>query len=647
MLLYHVWPNWLPAGYIGVDVFFVISGFLITGLLLKDLERDGRIAFRRFYLRRFRRLMPAASVVIMVTLSLSWLLEPPFRREGTAIEGLASALYFQNWLLAARATDYLDAERALGPLTHYWSLSIEEQFYLLWPLTLAIVGLIASHRGWPLRRLAQVAILAISLLSLGCSWWLAHQGFSEVYFVTHTRVWELGLGALLALRGLTNCGPQAARWIASIGLLVILGSAALIPENVSFPGLIALVPTLATVAFLWVGTQLNGAHGFSWLMARPIQFAGDASYSVYLWHWPLIYFASLLLGGSLDFLAGLAIVLLSLLIGGFSKRWIEDTFRDQGSPGYSATRAGFQTVLLFLFSLTLALAIFAHARVQFADFQPVNLGDEYPGAMSLVRDAETPPSRPPLPKEGVVKLDIPVVYGRDCHTSPRSPEVRPCVLRRSKTSRATVVIVGDSHAANWVPAMEAVASKADWDLISMTKSSCSLTLPTVGPALHSDDSCLAWSDAVLDLLHEIQPDMVLLARKRMNTDFASTETGDWIPGLVAMLNQVLAALHKVSSQVVVLADTPRLPFDPPSCLAREGECTALLEGTFDPPDALLAAADRQVSVQVVDLRHLVCPEGVCQSVIGNIVVWRDDHHFTATYSRSMAPELMRQLEPGD
>lgn len=644
VLVYHVWPQWLPAGYIGVDVFFVISGFLITGVLLKSLERHGRIDFIAFYLRRFRRLMPAASVVIIATLVLAWMLEPAFRQSGTAIEGFASSLYFQNWLLAVRATDYLDAERALGPLTHYWSLSIEEQFYLIWPLTLALVALVAKRRGWSLRHSAMVSIALISAVSLIASWYSAQQDRPEAYFVTHTRVWELGLGALLSFVQRTKITPFVARTVAFMALVVILASAFLIPTGAPFPGLIALIPTLATAAFLYVGWKLDQGDWFGFLSSRPIQFLGDASYSIYLWHWPLIYFVTLKLGDRINLVVGLSLILASLLIGGVSKFLVEDPLRDRKTPGYSSARATRFTVLLLAFSLAISGALLGYSRAQLSAWEGIVPGGDYPGAMMLTGDAAVPsqlPARPPL---AVIKEDLPVVYELGCHTSPRSSVSRPCVLRQSENSRPTVVIVGDSHAANWVPTLQAVASQADWTLISITKSACGLMVDTDAAAVRRFESCLNWSRNVLEQLQEIEPDVVLLGRSRRSSDYASSNDHDWVPGLVSMLSEVLTSLEPISRSVFVLADTPRLPFDPPTCLAENSDCQVSLKDTNDKPDAFLAAAERNPEVTVIDLRRYVCPDLICPSIVGNIVVWRDNHHLTASYARSLAPEMLRQLQ---
>ncbi|MGB0513905.1 MAG: acyltransferase family protein, partial [Wenzhouxiangellaceae bacterium] len=644
VLIFHVWPEALPAGYVGVDVFFVISGFLITAMLFRELQRDGRIGFIRFYMRRFRRLMPAASLVIVVTMLLSFTLEPGFRQPDTALEGIASALYWQNWLLAWRSTDYLASENALGPLTHYWSLSIEEQFYLVWPLALAAAGALAYRRGWSPRLIAIGVIGLISASSLIASAVLAEQNPAEVYFVTHTRIWELGLGALLALAPTPRIQPNRARFFCASALGVIIASAFLIPESAAFPGLVALVPTLAAALFIYAGAYLHGRVWFGLPRSRPVQMIGDASYSIYLWHWPLIYFATLGQIHSPGLGIGLALIVVSLLAGWLSWLFVEEPFRHRrDGKGLHAPVAVTATAAGLAVSIAGAGILYAHARTVIDSWNGLTPGNDYPGALMLSGNAPTPPQREPMPPLAALKEDLSVIYSNGCHGNPRAETPHVCELEPAAENAPVIVIVGDSHAANWVPALRAAASQAGWRLFSITKSACSLALESGGTNVRVQDHCAIWSRNVLERLRERSPDLVLLGRSRRNSDFISEQSDRWVNGLVPMLQSILAQLDSIADHVAVLSDTPRIPFDPAYCLAGESECSASLAESLDRPDALIAAAEQVPGIGIFDLREYVCPLDQCPAVIGNIVVWRDDHHLTATYSRSLAPEMIRLI----
>lgn len=644
VLVFHAWPNALPAGYVGVDVFFVISGYLITGLLYRELAHQGRIDFARFYIRRFRRLMPAASVVILVTMLLSFLLEPAFRQPDTAMEGLASALYWQNWLLASRATDYLAAENVLGPLTHFWSLSIEEQFYLFWPLALLGAGLVARSRGWGLRPIAITVIAALSLASLASSFWLARANDPAAYFVTHTRIWELGLGALVALIPNPAVRQGAARWISAVALIVIIASACLIPKSAAFPGVIALAPTLATAVFIVAGAGLGSGAFRGVLASRPVQLVGDASYSIYLWHWPLLYFATLGQTQAPGLGQGLVLVAVSIVIGWSSRLWIEEPFRyRRGGSGFGKRSALAATMAGLLVSVGGAWLVYSHARTQidaWADFAP---GSDYPGGLVLLEAAAEPPLREPVPPLVALKDDIPVVYERGCHVGRRAAEPEVCVLEQGDEGAPKVVLVGDSHAANWVPAMRGASAQQGWTLISITKSACAPTRDPGVPIGPVAESCVAWTGATLERVRELKPDLVVIGRSRRGGDFLANRSEGWSKGLVSSLTSILEELASASRHVAIFADTPRMPFDPATCLAQQPSCDAELAETDDPPDALVEAAGQVPGVLVLDLRAMVCPAGRCPAVIGNVVVWRDNHHLTSTYSRSLAPVIVRKI----
>lgn len=644
VLVFHIWPDALPAGYVGVDVFFVISGFLITELLHRELQRDGRIDFPGFYVRRFRRLMPAASLVIAVTMLLSFMLEPGFRQPGTAMEGLASALYWQNWLLAWRATDYLDAEMALGPLTHFWSLSIEEQFYLVWPLALAAAGILAHRKGMHPRTIAIVVIGVLSAASLGASGVLAYQGVPEGYFVTHARIWELGIGALLALIPLPGIQSATARILSACAFLVIVASALTIPQSTGFPGFVALLPTLSAAVFIFAGAHLDDRAWFGLPASRPVQMMGDASYSIYLWHWPLIYFATLGNANAPSLQSGLSLLAAGIFIGWLSRTYVERPFLDrQGTAGLSSSKAVATASLGLILSVVAAGALNVHSSAKVKAWAGLTPGGEYPGALAITGDAAVPALREPRPPLAAVKEDLPVIYINGCHAGIREKKPVECVLHQGSETGSLVVLTGDSHAANWSPSLRAAAAQADWTLISITKSACSLTLHSDNPAVRAPDHCVAWSRATLERLRALAPDLILLGRSRRGSDYESEDSDRWVPGLVSMLQEVLDRLKSTTAHITVFADTPRLPFDPPTCLANERECSTPLEASLDRPDPLLAAARKTEGVSIVDFRNSICPEQMCPAVIGNVIVWRDNHHLTATYSRSLAPAMERRL----
>ena len=283
VLLFHVWPDVVPGGFIGVDVFFVISGFLITGLLLREIESSGSISLLRFYERRVRRLLPAAVFVLLVV-ALATPLLPEVRWAETAVAIAASALYVENWHLAWLAVDYFGAEEPASPVQHYWSLSIEEQFYVVWPLVMIGVASFALHTAHDLRKCLFIALAGISAGSLAASIALTDATPETAYFITHTRIWELGLGGLLAFApplAWSRRGNELAR---AAGIAAILIACFAFSPGTAFPGFAAILPTAGAALMILAGPANGGWSTERLLALRPMQYLGDTSYSIYLWH---------------------------------------------------------------------------------------------------------------------------------------------------------------------------------------------------------------------------------------------------------------------------------------------------------------------------------------------------------------------------
>ena len=342
VLVWHAGVPGLPAGFIGVDIFFVVSGFLITGLLLAERGEWGSISLRGFYARRARRLLPAATIVTIATLVATVLIMPSLRQESIALDGLASTFYVENWRLADQAVDYQAAQVATSPFQHYWSLSVEEQFYLVWPVLLLLV--LSGNRGFfrsGRYRARLLAVLGVVFAaSLGYSIWDSYTSPDPAYFVTVNRVWQFAAGGILAAVEV-GIGQLRRRSIAlplaGVGLASLIAGALLIDPASPYPGLAALVPTLGTVALLAGGTVAVTTTIGRHLTSRPVLRVGDLSYSLYLWHWPMLVFAAELFG-PLSAVEGLAVVALAFVPSIATERLIERPIRL--GPRFAPWRAG-------------------------------------------------------------------------------------------------------------------------------------------------------------------------------------------------------------------------------------------------------------------------------------------------------------------
>lgn len=328
VIVNHLWPERLPGGYLGVDIFFVISGYLITSHLRREIDTKGSINLARFWARRARRLLPAAILVIMFSAAVTWWLLPVTLQQSAFQQIGAAGAYVLNWLLASSSLDYFAQGSHLSPVTHYWSLSVEEQFYIFWPLLL-LIGLLSTRRRPQARR--PVIATTFALVFIGSLLWAIWSTAAEpvaAYFQTGGRAWEFAAGGLLALVPANHRLHKTVAGAASWALwTIVLGCAYVYGSTTGFPGTAALVPVLATVALIWIGpagtADWSPQRVFTF---RPVQWIGDISYSLYLWHWPLIV-GAIAMFGHLTMAMKLVILVVVVVLSWLTKRYVEDPVR--------------------------------------------------------------------------------------------------------------------------------------------------------------------------------------------------------------------------------------------------------------------------------------------------------------------------------
>jgi peptidoglycan/LPS O-acetylase OafA/YrhL len=627
VVIFHIWPSVLPGGYVGVDVFFVISGYLITGLLARMAMRDGRISLMAFYSRRVRRLLPAALLALLATLAGMLVFLSMARWEETAIQVAASALYVQNWWLAWQAVDYLGAEEAASPVQHYWSLSIEEQFYIVWPLLMAASTWLARRFGRPQRGALLVALAVVFAGSLAASVLLTRTDPAAAYLVTHTRLWELALGGLLALTidRLTAALPlRAAMMMAGIG--AIAGSALFFSASTPFPGAYALLPTLGTVLIIAAGDIRIGR--FRGLDVAVLRYIGDRSYSIYLWHWPLIVFYTAH-RPAVGLIAGLGLVVLTLAISHLSYRYVEQRYRQP--------RSDMERKPLVYATAAVAVCVVASGGLGYAlDRQGVDISligtPNYPGPAALLANAVVPPGVELLPPLGKLRRDIPIVYRLKCHQEQDSTQPVGCVLGDPNGTR-TVVVTGDSHAAQWVPAIDRIAKDHKWKLVTFTKAACPFTRAAVTDDGKPYAACAKWRDNVLAEIGKLRPDLMFTSQSR----YSSTPG----PAMIEGLRSLWSELNEAGMRIVAIRNTPFVKFDPGDCLAADPDKCVTARQEVEASNVFALAAETLPGVRVVDMNDALCGKDSCSAVVGNIIVWRDYHHMTATYALALAPYLAK------
>lgn len=637
VVLDHAAVPFLAGGFVGVDVFFVISGFLITGHLLAEVEAHGRIRFAEFYARRVRRILPAAVVVAVATVVGCLALVSPLRWAQIVEDGLASVLYIPNISFAVQGTDYL-AGTAPSPFQHYWSLGVEEQFYLLWPAVIALAWVVVRRDrprlGLVLGGLGLVSFLAcLILVGISQPW---------AFFSLSSRAWELAAGGLVAVAApLLSRMPDAVARVASwCGLAAILVSAVVVPAS-DWPGPWTLVPVLGAAAVIGCGRgEVRGAARV--LGVRPLVALGGVSYALYLVHWPILVIAAEHAGLAhpLPLAITLALAVVSVPIAWLVFRFVETPALRGRLSGWRARPtllvAGAATVTIAAL-LAGTLAVVQHPRLasdRAAAASPLVAG---PSGEGYVPSNMKPTLAGAVADTGALSTD-------GCEQSQSRAQVVTCTFGPADAT-TTVALFGDSHAGRWFPALQAAAIADRFKLVTYVKSGCRSEELDANWAHSSNPSCDTWRADAVRRLNDDPPDVILLANHigvHPGQPPARVEA-EWTSGIRSSLGRLPAG-----SRIVTVADTPEFAADPRSCLATHldsaADCSGERSVLLDPA---VARAQRAVNAAVgetyLDLTDYFCNARTCPAIIGDTLVYSDQHHLTATFSTELGPVLAGRL----
>ncbi len=675
VLLDHLGGLGVPGGYLGVDLFLVLSGYLITALLLAEVERTGRVSLRSFWARRARRILPAASLVTVATVVAAVQVLPLLEARDVTVDALWATGFAANIRFALVGTDYFAAGEPASPLQHYWSLSVEEQFYLLWPLLLLVAALAARRRSRPVGR--TVASMVLLTVALSFAWSVHAAATSPVtaYFSTFARAWELGVGAgcavLLAARP-QGLARRVAEPLALLGVAGIAVPAVLLDAGTPFPGWAALTPVLATAALVVAGAPREGARRtvvarvLGW---RPFTVVGDWSYSIYLVHWPVL----VLVRAGLDGGRGLTLVDKALVtvgvvgLGALSSRFVETPFRRGPTWRRSGPALAIYPVCL---ALVVAGAVGARAvvaeRLDGGGGAPVTVGDYADRGLGGDRYVELVEASVIAAHEGRAVpgvLDPPLSEVPDAIAPLGACDYRTgtrdlCPLG-DETADRTVVLVGDSHARALSPAVAAIGEDLGYRVVVLVYSGCMTTAavqvePRVRTPWQACEDFKRWS---LEAIDDISPDLVVVSTHA--GQLVDPATGDIVgPGrdtaredylavLEAGYRDAFTALAERADRVAVVGGTPRLSEATGTCLTRGspdlGDCLLSAGRAARSYDRASYAAARESGAGVVDVRRWFCVDDECPAVVGSFVTMRDREHVTPDYARWLAPALGRAL----
>ena len=670
VVLFHAGVPGIGGGFIGVDIFFVISGFLITGMLWREMSCSGTVRLGRFYGARARRLLPAGCLVLIATAFASALLIAPLDARKALKDGIASTLYVGNYRFALQGTDYLAAGTTPSPFQHYWSLGVEEQFYLVWPaLIIGVTSLMrrrrtaASRSGLPY--LAALAFVAVVSLALSLSW--THTSPPWAFFSLPTRAWELAAGGLVALTATAwrRLPSPAAAIVSGIGMTLIVLASTLLGSATPYPGTAALLPVLGAVLLIGSGCAAP-KEGINRLLSLPaMQAVGQLSYSWYLWHWPVLLLAPSLMGHPLGLGERLAAATVSGAFAALTLVLVENPARFAAPLRHSAMRSlalgGVVTgaavvvalVLLILRPIPTGEGAAAPAVTVRTPSSSAVAGNPYDTAVqqvvgqvqSAVADSvglQAVPSNL-SPSLANAAADKPKVFLNGCVRSWRDIGQAECVSG-DPASTTTVALVGDSHAAMWSPAFETLAAQRHWRLETLGKVTCPLQdLPITSPYLGREyTECEQWRTEILDRLQNERPQLVVLSMsRRYGADFGFTS---YDPAWLDSLTQLVARLRATGAKVLLLGPIPDPHSTVPACLSDHVDDPAACSqprdvAVNDAGIAAEAAATATAGGRYEDITPLFCTTDRCPMIVGNNLVYRDDNHVTIEYAQALTPVL--------
>jgi peptidoglycan/LPS O-acetylase OafA/YrhL len=680
VVLFHAGFPGVGGGFVGVDVFFVISGFLITGVLFREVSSAGTVRLGRFYGARARRLLPASAAVGIVTAIASAILLPTLQAKAVIVDGIASALYVSNYWFVMHGVDYQLAYSPPSPFQHYWSLGVEEQFYFIWPAVIIGTAWLVRRRrrqagahAAPAPERPYLVVLAlVGAASFAASLIATPWVPSLAFFSLPTRAWELAVGGLVALtatqwRRLPEPAAAIAGWA---GLVAVLLGCMTLSATTPYPGTAALLPVLGTALVIGAGCSAPSLGCGSILAARPMRAIGRISYSWYLWHWPVLLLAPPLLGHPLGLAGRLATAAISGVLAVLTLRFIENPLRFaepvRRSPLGSLALGGVATALAVCVGAGLLVSIPAPVgrgepvSALSVTIPPLSGGDALDGSDAAVQsafaqvqaavaasaDLNSVPSNV-NPSIAAAAAENPLAYFKGCMRNFLDADQPECVSGDT-ASKTRVALVGDSTAAMWIPGFWQLADQQHWRLETLTKGGCPmLDLPITNPFLRREyTECDKWRDLVMARLRGEHPGLIVLSLWRKygaRYDFPSGVTS-YDPAWLGALTRLVRQLGDTGAKVLVLGPPPDPHEVVPTCLSGHlDDATACAQprstAMNEPGMAAEAAATKSGGGQYADLTELFCTPERCPVIVGNTIVFHDANHLTFEYARLLAPVM--------
>ena len=591
VLIFHA--KFVSGGFIGVDIFYVISGFLITGLLLKELNAKGKISLKAFYLRRSKRLLPASFLVLFVTALFAWLVLPPISRGSIGRDLIATTFYISNYLFAWWQNDYQNLNATPSPFIHYWSLAVEEQFYVFWPLFIIGLAKLKSARKF------LIGFSAVTIVTFALGVWLTIVAPIWAFYSLPTRAWELSIGALIALL------PALRRqnsFLAILGISALIGSALSFNDSTPFPGVYALLPVLGTAALL----SSIGAwpQPLKWLATNRVAvWLGKISYPLYLWHWPVLVLPIALFARELKLWERIVALLITVVLAELTTRFVEEPLR---LKKLAPRRVILSTAIAMVCALIVGLGI-----AQSTTSSILVNGKQVTLASIELR---------------------PTPYEDGCHLNYHE-SISPICEFGKIDSKNTVVLYGDSHAVQWFPALEKLAVEKGFKLITLTKSACpSIDVVRESVGAFKMSNCATWRENAIARIAKAKPDLIILSSfEHFVPQGDPRKVEQW---WTAGSNRTYRTLQPLASKIVYLLDTPLPKRNIPDCLASTSADKCLADSTLGLPQV--------AQFEIVDPAKWLCTSN-CPGIVRGNVAYRDASHISVATSLELSDSLWQAL----
>ena len=659
VVIYHFWPLRLTGGFVGVDVFFVISGFLITTHLLGRPPTNARHLIS-FWAKRVSRLLPAATLVLVISAAAVMLFLPLARWDETALHLRSAAIAMENWRLASQSIDYSAADTQATVFQHFWSLAVEEQFYLMWPV-LILCAVLLGRKKW--MTVSAFTISSIVVISLTASIYLTESDAAAAYFVTWTRVWELGMGGLLAHIVTKGNVPAFFRTetvrnlLAWAGLALIIFSAIVFDASTPFPGSAALLPVLGTVAIVIANTNRSPLSFRHVGDLKFVQLIGDNSYAIYLWHWPILIIATARLGDQFTWKWKILLIATAIVIAVASTRYFETPFRSWLGRRKSQKRIWSFAVGSVAAVVILSLAMQSLVAMQISQAQKAFERSAADSARCLASAQLMDPTcegdphgESLLTDPTFIQEDKPAPYGDDCIIQGDFSNQKTCTYGSTSPDAKRIALVGNSHAIHWLPALQKLATTQNWNITTYLISECytsDAVLLFDSPIKQSN--CRVWNDFVQKDVAAQRYDLVVSSNRHFQRVEGAESFDQSLNFAEASFQRILKLWQEAEVPVLVIHDTPYASNveNVPDCIATATEPSAC-DGNRDREvaDPFFNAAKKVSSisrqVRTLDLTSGICKDSTCYSQVGGVIVYFDRGHLSATFAESFAPAILEE-----